>query len=66
MLKILDYARERGVRPVFGEILAQNRTMLQMTRELGFVTRRSAEPSDTVTVELDLAEAAAHARLDAG
>jgi acetyltransferase len=54
MTAILDFARSRGLRRVFGEILRENTTMLDMTRELGF----HADPSGTagtvhVTIALD-------------
>ena len=46
MLRILDYARRRGVGRVFGEVLTENRTMLQMTEELGFLARSASDASD--------------------
>jgi acetyltransferase len=36
MRRIIDYARDRGMRRVYGDILAENHGMLQMCRELGF------------------------------
>jgi acetyltransferase len=54
MLRMLDYARQRGIGRVFGEVLAENRTMLQMAEELGFLIQPLTEASDTVTVEIDL------------
>jgi acetyltransferase len=33
---MLDYARAEGLRTVQGQVLAENRTMLQMCKELGF------------------------------
>ncbi|WP_102959422.1 bifunctional acetate--CoA ligase family protein/GNAT family N-acetyltransferase [Mangrovicella endophytica] len=44
MQRILTYARERGIRRVYGEVLAENTTMLAMSEELGFV--RSSVPGD--------------------
>ena len=55
MLRMLDYARQRGIGRVFGDVLAENRTMLQMAGELGFVIQSPTDTSDTVTVEIDLA-----------
>jgi hypothetical protein len=42
MKDILNCARRRGVKTVHGDVLAENRTMLQMASELGF-TREAAE-----------------------
>jgi acetyltransferase len=42
MQAILDCARRRGVRTVYGDVLAENRTMLSMAAELGFI-REDAE-----------------------
>ncbi len=53
MNAILQHARERGLKRVFGEILRQNTTMLKMTRELGF-TAGPVEPlSDVAHMTID-------------
>jgi acetyltransferase len=52
MCAILDYARQAGVRRVFGEVLKENERMLRMARELGFTIRAPEGVSDSVTVEL--------------
>jgi acetyltransferase len=36
MRRVIDYAREKGLRRVYGDVLAENATMLQMCAELGF------------------------------
>ena len=36
MQRVIDYAKEKGLRRVFGDVLAENASMLQMTEELGF------------------------------
>ena len=33
---VIDYAKEKGLRRVYGDVLAENTSMLQMTEELGF------------------------------
>jgi acetyltransferase len=33
---VLDYAKEKGLRRVYGDVLVENTTMLQMCAELGF------------------------------
>ena len=36
MQRVVDYAKEKGLRRVYGDVLAENASMLQMTEELGF------------------------------
>ena len=36
MRHIIDYAKEKGLRRVYGDVLTENTTMLQMCAELGF------------------------------
>jgi len=36
MRRVIDYARQKGLRRVYGDVLAENTTMLQMCAELGF------------------------------
>lgn len=36
MRRVIDYAREKGLRRVYGDVLAENSAMLQMAGELGF------------------------------
>jgi acetyltransferase len=36
MQRIIDYANEKGLRRIYGDVLAENTTMLQMCAELGF------------------------------
>src|SRR6516165_2364267 len=36
MRRVIDYAREKGLRRVYGDVLVGNTTMLQMCAELGF------------------------------
>ncbi len=36
MKHVIDYAREKGLRRVYGDVLTENATMLQMCSELGF------------------------------
>jgi RimJ/RimL family protein N-acetyltransferase len=39
MKHMLDYARQKGLKTVHGEVLAENTTMLKMAEELGFRAR---------------------------
>jgi acetyltransferase len=59
MIQIIQYARKRSVGRVYGDVLSENTTMLQMARELGFAVARSAADPDVVTVTLHLQRAPA-------
>jgi len=52
MQRIIDYAKEKGLRRVYGDVLVENTTMLQMCAELGF--RSLDMGSDIRRVVLDL------------
>jgi acetyltransferase len=52
MQRVIDYAKEKGLRRVYGDVLAENATMLQMCGELGF--RVEDMGSDFRRVVLDL------------
>ena len=58
MQRVIDYAKEKGMRRVYGDVLAQNTTMLQMCAELGF--RAMDIGSDMRRVVLDLESARGH------
>jgi len=36
MQRVIEYANEKGLRRVYGDVLAENASMLQMSAELGF------------------------------
>ena len=44
MRRLIDYARERGIREVFGHVLRENSAMLAICRSLGF--EEHADPDD--------------------
>lgn len=52
MRRILDHARTRGLREVFGEVLMENRAMLRLCEALGF--RRKASVDDPGVVHVSL------------
>jgi acetyltransferase len=52
MRRVIDYAKEKGLRRIYGDVLAENTTMLQMCAELGF--HAEAIGSDIKRVVLDL------------
>jgi acetyltransferase len=57
MAELLDYARKRGLKTVFGDVLRMNTTMIQMAQELGFVVKAGEEPG-VVRVSIDLSSPA--------
>jgi len=52
MRRVIDYAKEQGLRRVYGDVLVENTTMLQMCAELGFHAQDIG--SDIRRVVLDL------------
>ena len=53
MKKVIDYSISRGTRWLVGEVLANNRSMLNLARSLGFKAENSSEEG-VVHVRLDL------------
>ena len=53
MQRVIDYAKEKGLRRVYGDVLVENTTMLQMCAELGFHVVADVA-SDIRRVALDL------------
>jgi acetyltransferase len=51
--KLIDIARRRGVKRLYGEILGTNRPMLEFVRKLGFTLHRHRDPTLT-RASLDL------------
>ena len=47
MAKLIDIARRRGVKRLYGEVLATNRPMFQFVRKLGFELARHDDPTLT-------------------
>ncbi len=54
MRRIIDYARNRGIGEMFGEVLAENRSMLRLCEAFGFKKRRDPEDSTVMIVSLAL------------
>jgi acetyltransferase len=50
--RLIDVARDRGVKQLIGSVLSENDPMLRLTRDLGFLQQPTAEPSVTVSVNL--------------
>jgi acetyltransferase len=45
LAKLIDVARRRGVKRLYGEILGINRPMLEFVRKLGFTLERHPDPT---------------------
>ncbi|HEY5804168.1 MAG TPA: bifunctional acetate--CoA ligase family protein/GNAT family N-acetyltransferase [Lysobacter sp.] len=54
MQTIIEYARWLGLRSIEGEVLQENRTMLDMCRRLGFSTTANPDDPTVVTVSLPI------------
>jgi len=52
MKHLLDYARHEGVAKITGMVLAENKTMIEMARELGF--RIVSDPADPTVMDVTL------------
>jgi acetyltransferase len=52
--RIIDYARNRGIRQLFGEVLAENEAMLKLNRALGFAIKRDPNDPGLMHVRLSL------------
>ena len=61
MQALIARAREKGLRRMYGEILAQNGKMLDLARALGFGIARHAEDGTLRTATLALNAEAANA-----
>lgn len=54
MRRIIDYARSRGIREIFGQVLCENIPMLKVCRALGFSTKRDMDDPGVIIVSLKL------------
>jgi acetyltransferase len=54
MQKMIDYARSKGIRELFGYVLRENETMLTMSRQMGFDVTASDEGPGVMRVSLAL------------
>jgi RimJ/RimL family protein N-acetyltransferase len=53
MRRIIDYAKEKGLRRVYGDVLVENTIMLQMCAELGFRAGDMGSHIRRVVLDLD-------------
>jgi len=50
MRRMLAYAERRGIKEVFGDVLAENKRMLDIARRLDFNAERLSEQPDVIRV----------------
>jgi RimJ/RimL family protein N-acetyltransferase len=53
MRRVIDYAKEKGLRRVYGDVLVENTTMLQMCAELGFHAQDRGSHIRRVVLDLE-------------
>ena len=53
MRRVIDYAKEKGLRRVYGDVLAENSAMLQMCAELGFYAEDIGPGITRVVLDLE-------------
>jgi acetyltransferase len=54
MRRVIDYARSRGIKELFGEVLSENEAMLKLSRALGFSIRPMPGDAELMQVSLKL------------
>ena len=54
MRRIIDYARDRNIGEIFGEVLAENTSMLRLCEAFGFKKRRDPDDPGVMIVSLVL------------
>jgi acetyltransferase len=54
MRRIIQYARNRGIREIFGEVLSENTPMLKLCKALGFSIKRMPDDPGVVIASLAL------------
>jgi RimJ/RimL family protein N-acetyltransferase len=53
MRRVIDYAKEKGLRRIYGDVLAENTAMLQMCAELGFGAEDMGSGMTRVVLDLE-------------
>lgn len=52
--RLIDYARDRGIRELYGEILRENEPMLELCRAMGFTLHPCLEDTGVIIATLTL------------
>ena len=53
MQRVIDYAKAKGLRRVYGDVLTENAAMLQMCAELGFYAQDMGPDLKRVVLDLE-------------
>jgi acetyltransferase len=53
MHRVIDYAKEKGLRRIYGDVLVENTNMLQMCAELGFHAQDMGSGIQRVALDLE-------------
>jgi acetyltransferase len=54
MRRLIDYARDKGIQELFGEVLKENKSMLGLCEYLGFTQTPSPDEPTVMEVSLPL------------
>ena len=54
MQRLIQHARERGLKELYGDVLAENARMIEMCRTLGFEIEASPNDREVCSVTLRL------------
>jgi acetyltransferase len=54
MRRIVSYAKQQGLEEIYGEVLAENRVMIEICKKVGFSANTNKEDTSIVYVHLDL------------
>src|ERR1700730_19241845 len=57
MHRVIDHAKAKGLRRVYGDVLAENASMLQMCAELGFYAQDMGPDIKRVVLDLETSSA---------
>jgi hypothetical protein len=53
MQRVIDYAKQKGLQRIYGDVLVENTTMLQMCAELGFYAEDMGSRMRRVVLDLE-------------
>jgi acetyltransferase len=54
MRRMIDYAKRRGIRELYGDVLRENEPMLKLNRAMGFTVKNDADDPNLIHVSLAL------------
>jgi acetyltransferase len=54
MRRMIDYAKKRGIRELYGDVLRENEPMLKLNRAMGFTVKTDTDDPNLIHVSLAL------------